>query len=156
MKYLFSVIFVYICFVQNSFASEITETDVRVFFDSYVNAANSYDDNYFTYYSDNPTIIRVVEKPDGNEVSVKVPFSRYKSETKKSSFLAKLRQYKNSYSNIKIFKLGKDYKVVAMRMPSTSDYKLPSHFIIGEDSNGNLKIKEESMNTRVQRFLKGA
>ena len=39
-------------------------------------------------------------------------------------------------------------------MPSTSDYKIPAHFIIGKDNNGNLKIKEESMNTKVQKFLK--
>ena len=40
-----------------------------------------------------------------------------------------------------------------MRMPSTSDYKIPAHFIVGKDINGNWKIKEESMNTKVQRFL---
>ena len=38
-------------------------------------------------------------------------------------------------------------------MPSTSDYKIPAEFVIGKDQNGNWKIKEESMNTRVQRFL---
>ena len=39
-------------------------------------------------------------------------------------------------------------------MPSTSDYKIPAHFIVGRDSFGNWKIKEESMNTKVQKFLK--
>lgn len=148
-------IFIYICFPQILFASEIKESDVSKFFNDYVSAANSYSQDYFDYYIDNPRIIRVVEKEDGSEVSVNVPFSRYKSEAKKSSFLAKLRNYKNNYSNIKIFKQGEDYKVVAMRMPTTSDYKLPAYFIIGEDINGDLKIKEESMNTRVQHFLKG-
>ena len=41
-----------------------------------------------------------------------------------------------------------------MRMPSTSDYKVPAYFIVGKDVNGQWKIKEESMNTRVQKFLK--
>lgn len=156
MNKLFYVFFSFVVFSFSVFASDMQESQVKSFFNEYVSAANSYSSDYFDYYIDNPRIIRVVEKPDGSEKSVVVPFSRYKSEVKKSSKLAKLRRYKNIYSNIKIFKQGDDYKVVAMRMPTTSDYKLPSHFVIGEDSNGNLKIKEESMNTKVQRFLNGA
>ena len=151
-KILCFIMFCFLCF-QWVYAKEIDKEEVQNFFNDYVNSANSYDENYFDYYSNNAKIIRVVEKSDGTEVSVNIPLDRYKSEVKKSSKLAKLRRYKNRYLNVKIFKHGNDYKVVAMRMPSTSDYQLPSHFIIGEDK-GQLKIKEESMNTRVQRFLK--
>ena len=139
-------------FNLNCFAGEIQ--DVQCFFNQYINAANSYDSSYFDYYSDNAKIVRVVEKPDGTKESVNIPLSRYKSEVKKSSKLARLRNYKNMYFNVKILPHGKDYKIVAMRMPSTSDYKIPAHFIVGKDCSGNWKIKEESMNTRVQKFLK--
>ncbi len=134
-----------------SFADDIE--DVENFFNEYVNAANSYSNDYFKYYSNNAKIVRVVEKPDGTEEAVNIPLERYKSEAKKSTKLMKLRKYKNKYFNIKITRQGKDYKVAALRMPSTSDYKIPAHFIIGKDTNGDWKIKEESMNTKVQRFL---
>ena len=127
--------------------------DVENFFNEYVSAANSYSNDYFKYYSNNAKIVRVVEKPDGTFEAVNIPLERYKSEAKKSTKLMKLRKYKNKYLNIKITRQGKDYKVAAMRMPSTSDYKVPAHFIIGKDNNGEWKIKEESMNTKVQRFL---
>ncbi len=127
--------------------------EVKKFFNNYVSAANSYNTNYFDYYSNNAKIVRVVEKPDGSTKSVDIPLSRYKSEAKKSVALAKLRKYKNKYLNIKISKHGKDYKISADRMPSTADYKIPAEFIIGKDEYGNWKIKEESLNTRVQLFL---
>lgn len=134
------------------FADESNE--VQQFFNNYVDAANNYDTEYFKYYSDNAKIIRVVEKPDGTTESVNIPLSRYKSEAGKSAMLAKLRHYKNVYHNIKVSKFGDDYKISAERMPSTSDYKVPAEFIIGKDKNGEWKIKQESMNTKVQRFLK--
>lgn len=151
--------FILICFVMilacaNVFADEIQ--DVQCFFNQYIDAANSYSTNYFDFYDDNAKIIRVVEKPDGSEESVDIPLSVYKNEAKKSTKLMKLRKYKNRYFNVEITKHGKDYKVAAMRMPSTSDYKIPAHFIIGKDCSGNWKIKEESMNTKVQKFLKNS
>ena len=154
MKNLLCVLVLFLCINMHSFADEIK--DVQCFFNEYVSAANSYSCDYFDYYTNNAKIIRVVEKPDGTEQAVNIPLERYKSEAKKTSKLAKLRNYKNKYFNVKIFPYGNDYKVVAMRMPSTSDYKIPAYFIIGKDCNGNWKIKEESMNTRVQKFLKNS
>lgn len=136
------------------FADEIQ--DVQCFFNQYIDAANNYSDDYFDYYSDNAKIVRVVEKPDGTMESVDIPLERYKTEAKKSSKIAKLRNYKNRYFNVRILPHGKDYKIVALRMPSTSDYKIPAHFIVGKDCTGSWKIKEESMNTKVQRFLKSS
>lgn len=151
MKYLYFATFLVFIMPLFGFANEIQ--DVQCFFNEYIEAANSYSSDYFKYYSDNARIIRVVEKPDGTEQTVNIPLDRYKSEAKKSTALMKLRKYKNRYFNVKITPYGKDYKVAAMRMPSTSDYKIPAHFIIGKDQNGEWKIKEESMNTKVQRFL---
>jgi len=154
MKNIICVLGVLLCSNLSCSADEIQ--DVQCFFNKYIDAANSYSSDYFTYYSDNAKIIRVVEKPDGTFKEVDIPLEAYKSEAKKSSKLAKLRNYKNRYFNVKITPHGKDYKVAAMRMPSTSDYKIPAHFIIGKDCKGEWKIKEESMNTKVQRFLKNS
>ncbi len=150
-KFIILTIILYV-YSLNCFADEIQ--DVRTFFNTYVDAANNYSEDYFNYYTNNAKILRIVEKPDGSQETVTIPIERYKSEAKKSTALMKLRQYKNRYFNIKITPHGKDYKVAAMRMPSTSDYKIPAYFIIGKDCNGNWKIKEESMNTRVQKFLR--
>ena len=140
--------------VVNSVAYCDDTKEVEKFFNSYVAAANSYDSNYFDYYAKDAKIIRVVEKNNGSKESVSVPLERYKCEAKRSTKLMKLRKYKNYYFNVKIFPHGKDYKIVALRMPSTSDYKIPAHFIVGKNSQGEWKIKEESMNTKVQTFLK--
>jgi hypothetical protein len=137
-----------------SFGDEIQE--VRCFFNKYVNSANSYSSDYFNFYIDNAKIIRIVEKPDGTVQRVDIPLDRYKKEAKNSTKLMRLRKYKNKYFNIQITKFGKDYKIAALRMPSTSNYKIPAHFIVGKDCFGNWKIKEESMNTKVQRFLKNS
>ena len=127
--------------------------DVQNFFNEYTEAGNSYSSDFFDYYSNNAKIIRIVEKPDGTYESVNIPLDKYKNEVKKSTILMKMRKYKNFYSNIKILPFGKDYKISALRQPSTSDYKVPAHFIVGKDTKGNWKIKEESMNTKVQEFL---
>lgn len=151
------IIFSFILFVSIplfSYADEIQ--DVQCFFNKYIEAANNYRSDYFDYYSPDAKIIRVVEKPDGTKESVDIPLEIYKQEAKKSSKFARLRNYKNHYFNIKILPFGRDYKVVAMRMPSTSDYKIPAYFVIGKDNCGEWKIKEESMNTRVQRFLRNS
>ncbi|MCD7779510.1 MAG: hypothetical protein LUH05_02420 [Candidatus Gastranaerophilales bacterium] len=152
MKKFFTVLFIALNLSLCAFADELQ--DVQCFFNQYIDAANSYSNDYFDYYSEDAKIVRVVEKPDGTKEAVNIPLSRYKEEAKKSTALMKLRKYKNRYLNVKIFPHGKDYKIVAMRMPSTSDYKIPAHFIVGKNDNGEWKIKEESMNTKVQKFLR--
>ncbi len=151
MKKILLVLFLVLLAGLVCYASEMQ--DVQCFFNKYVEAANSYDSNFFDFYSNNAKIVRVVEKPDGTFESVNIPLERYKSEVKKSTKLMKLRKYKNFYSNIRILPIGNDYKIAALRTPSTGDYKGSAHFIIGKDPNGNWKIKEESMNTPVLAFL---
>ena len=93
MKKVLLVLFLFIVSFLKSSANDIQ--DVQSFFNRYVEAANSYSCDYFDYYSNDAKIFRVVEKPDGSEQSVNIPLERYKSEAKKSSKLARLRQYKN-------------------------------------------------------------
>ena len=127
-------------------------TDVKTFFDKYVNAANAYEKNIPDYYLKNAKIVRVVHKKDGTKQSVVIPFDRYLSEMKKGEALAKATRYKNTYLDRKYDKIGADYKVSATRIPRNDKTGLPSHFIITKTQNG-WKIKEESMDTTVQSFL---
>ena len=80
MNKFFSVLFVALLFSLPVFSDDIK--DVECFFNEYVDAANSYSDNYFNYYTNNAKIVRVVEKPDGTVQAVDIPFERYKIEAK--------------------------------------------------------------------------
>ena len=80
----------------------------------------------------------------------------YTRQLKIGANLAKLNKYKNFYTDRKVTKVGNDYKITCQRQPSTSDYKLPAHFVIGTDANGNMKIKEEMMYTKQTAILRKA
>ncbi|MGN0015671.1 MAG: hypothetical protein ACI37T_09670 [Candidatus Gastranaerophilaceae bacterium] len=131
-----------------------TAEQVKAFFNSYISAANNFEENVFQkYYIKNPTIIRVVEKKDGTKQSVNVPLKIYLDEAAKGRKIGKIMGYKNNYTNISVTPNNGDFKVSATRNPSPGGH-YPAYFIIGEDNNGNLKIKVESMNTPRQEFLK--
>lgn len=137
-----------------SFA-EPSET-VATFFDRYVAAANSYDENIPSFYAPNAKIIRVVVKKDGTRESVVTDTGVYMKQLRMNSKLAKVRNYKNYYTDRVFTQVGDDYKITCKRQPSLSDYKLPAYFVIGKDASGNYKIKEESMDTYQTAILVGA
>ncbi len=151
-KKILLILCAFLCLQTFVFADE---TDVRNFFNSYVEAANSYSTNIPDYYLPNARIIRVVHKPDGTKVKVLFPMSAYTEQMKKSSGLAKLVRYSNRYENVKISPVGEDYKITATRIPMKDKVGLPFHFIVTETNDG-YKVKEESMDTKVQDFLKYA
>ncbi len=153
MKKLFITLFLF-CFFMFPVQAKKTEEEVRVFFDSYVSAANNFDKDLFQkYYISKPSIIRVVEKKDGTKESVNVPLQTYLDEGAKGRKIGRIMGYKNTYTNITVTPYEDDFKVSAVRNPSPGG-KYPAYFIIGEDNQGNLKIKVESMNTPRQEFLK--
>ena len=151
-KFLISLFLLFICSVPAN--AKATTEQVKAFFNSYVAAANNFEPDLFQkYYISNPKIIRVVEKKDGTTQSVNVPLKTYFEESTKGQKVGKLMGYKNNYSNITITPQGNDFKVSAIRLPSPGG-KYPAYFVIGEDGNGKLKIKVESMNTPRQEFLR--
>lgn len=153
MKKVLIFIFMFCLSVMPVF-SKATEEEVKAFFNSYVSAANNFDENLFQkFYVSNPTIIRVVEKKDGTMQSVNVPLNVYLDEGAKGRKVGKIMGYKNNYTNISVTPYKNDFKVSAIRNPSPGG-KYPAYFIIGEDNQGKLKIKVESMNTPRQEFLK--
>ncbi len=138
-------------FAQNVFADELQ--DVQDFFENYIKAANSYSKTVTDFYLPDAKIIRVVLKPEGDTQSVDFPMERYKKELKKGQPLARLAKYKNKYTDKKFEKLSSgDYKISAMRTPSGDKKALPFYFIVTKTDDG-WKVKEESMQTTVQKFL---
>lgn len=125
------------------------------FFSKYVNSANNYEEDIISYYTPDAKIIRIVMKPDGSTVTLNTNMKEYANQMRLGANLAKMKGYKNFYTSKKVTKVGEDFKVSALRQPSTSDYKIPAYFIIGEDAKGNLKIKEEMMYSKNQALLMG-
>lgn len=143
--------FLLLGFAAPSLAEEID--DVKAFFEDYIKAANSYSKSVINFYLPDAKIIRVVQKPDGTLESVNFPMERYTKELTKGVRLAKLSKYKNTYSNKTYKKLDNgDYKISAVRTPNRDKTGLPFHFIVTSTKDG-WKVKEESMQTTVQKFL---
>jgi len=136
------------------FADDTAE--VKAFFDKYVSMANTYDKGLIGLYQPNAKIIRVVIKKDGTTQAVPFPMSEYAKQLKIGEKTAKLVRYKNTYTSPTITKVANGYKIDTLRTPSREKYKIPAHFIVAKNSQGQWKIVEESMHTKVQDFLKYA
>ena len=130
--------------------------DAKAFFENYVQAANSYSPTIEQMYSPNAKIIRQVIKPDGSLVDVKTDTATYIKQMKIGQAGAKLRNYKNNYTNITVTKAGDGYKVSSLRQPSGESYKLKTYMIVKKQPNGKWQITEEMMQTKQQIFLKYA
>ena len=131
--------------------------DALNFFNNYVKAANSYSTEVGTMYSPSAKIIRQVVKPDGTLVDVTTDTATYLKQMRLGQAGAKLRGYKNTYTNISVTSLGNDtYKVSSLRQPSGETYKLKTYMIVKKQPNGKWLITEEMMQTKVQTFLKYA
>ncbi len=131
--------------------------DARAFFNSYVQAANSYSSTVANMYSPNAKIIRQVVKPDGTTANAYTDTATYVKQMRLSQAAAKVKKYKNYYSNITVTDLGNGkYKVSSLRQPTGETYKLKTYMILQRQNNGSFKIVEEMMQTKQQIFLKYA
>lgn len=158
MKKILSLLFVFAIFVMSgakAFADDAQ--DAMAFFQNYIKAANSYSPTITTMYSPNAKIIRQVVKPDGTTANAYTDTATYIKQMKIGQATAKMRQYKNNYSNITQTKVadGK-YKISALRQPSGENYKLKTYSVVQKQPNGKWLIVEEMMQTKVQLFLKYA
>ena len=156
MKKILSIVFALVITAGLAAHAATTPQEVLAFFNNYIEAANTYSEKVTDFYSPNAKIIRVVMKPDGTTASVTANTKQYFNQMRIGANLAKINKYKNFYTERKITKQGNDYKITCQRQPSTSDYKLPAHFVIGTDANGNMKIKEEMMYTKQTAILRKA
>ncbi len=157
MKRILSIIFLAGVFVMTglrAFADDAAEA--RAFFNSYVNAANSYSPTVAQMYSPSAKIIRQVVKPDGTLVNATTDTATYIKQMKLGQAGAKLRNYKNTYTNVTVAKQGNGYKISSLRQPSGESYKLKTYMIVTKQPNGKWLITEEMMQTKQQIFLKYA
>lgn len=155
MKRIFAFLFISLYFTTGIAFAE-NSAEALKFFRNYVNAANSYSNTLVDMYSPDAKIIRQVIKPDGEPVDIETDTATYIKQLRLGQKTAKLRRYKNTYSNIKTEKVPNGYKISALRQPSGEKYKLKSYMIITKQSDGEWKITEELMQTKVQLFLKYA
>jgi len=153
MKKIFLTLLAIMTMTSAVFASS-TKQEALNFFNTYVNAANNYNPAITTMYSPSARIIREVVKPDGTIVTRVTNTQRYISEMQKSQAIAKVRKYKNTYTNIKVEQTGTDtYKISSMRQPSGESYKLKAYSVVKKQPNGKWLIIEEMMQTKVQMLI---
>lgn len=154
MKKFLSILIVMLVTGLATFANDSQEA--LKFFNSYVSAANSYSPTVATMYSPNAKIIRQVVKPDGTLVNVNTDTATYVKQMRLGQAGAKLRGYKNTYTNVSVTPMGNgSYKISSLRQPSGENYKLKTYMIV-KKVNGSWKITEEMMQTKVQTFLRYA
>lgn len=126
------------------------------FFNNYVKEANSYSNAVADMYSPNAKIIRQVVKPDGGTANAYTDTATYVKQMKIAQAGAKVRGYKNFYSDVKVQDLGNgSYKISSLRQPIGETYKLKTYMII-KKINGKWLITEELMQTKQQIFLRYA
>ena len=133
------------------------KSDALKFFNNYVNAANTYSDSVTKMYSPTAKIIRQVVKPDGTTVDVNTDTATYIRQMKIAQAGAKIRNYKNFYSDVKVTKIANGKcKIASNRQPIGETYKLKTYMIVQKQPNKQWLIVEEMMQTKQQIFLKYA
>ena len=81
-------------------------------------------------YSPNAKIIRQVVKPNGQLVNVNTNTATYIKQMKIGQAGARMRGYKNTYTNVSVKSLGNgSYKVSSLRQPKGETYKLKTYII---------------------------
>lgn len=150
MKKLISILVIMFAFSTSVFAGD--KEDILAVFDKYVQAANTYSTSLPSYYTADAKIVRVVNKKQGGQKTIVIPFDRYLNELKSRAVLAKTVRYINRYENRKVAKVDNGYKLSATRLPRSDKEGLPCYFIFTKQGN-TWKIKEESLTTNVQTFL---
>ena len=155
MKNLLSILFTLTILALPTFADE--QQEALNFFNNYVESANNYSPIIVDMYSPDAKIIRQVIKPDGTTVDLTTDTATYIKQMKIGQAGAKLRNYKNHYTNITVSTISDNtYKVSSLRQPSGETYKLKTYMILKKQPNGKWLIIEELMQTKVQTLLKYA
>ena len=154
MKKLILLVFTILFTTTVVFADDLDTAKTK--FNSYVQAANTYNPSLLNYYSPNAKIIRQVVKPDGTTADAVTDMATYAKQMKISQGTAKLRNYKNKYKNVTAQKVANGIKVSALRQPMEDQYWLKVYQIWQKQPNGNWVIIEEMMQTKQQIFLRYA
>ena len=112
-----------------AFADE--KEEALAFFNNYVESANNYSSAIADMYSPSAKIIRQIIKPDGTTANASTDTATYIKQMKLGQAGAKLRKYKNTYTNINVLPQADGaYKVTSLRQPSGENYKLKTYMIV--------------------------
>ena len=157
MKKLLSILIMLTMFMMTGLQALANSAQEALnFFHSYVNAANTYSPTVATMYSPSAKIIRQVVKPNGQLVNVNTNTATYVKQMRIGQAGAKMRGYKNTYTDVKVTSLGNgSYKISSLRQPKGETYKLKTYMIV-KKINGKWQITEELMQTKEQIFLRYA
>ncbi len=153
-KLILAISFLFIATLCPALAGD--QEDALKFFNDYIEAANTYNPIIPSLYHKDAKIIRQVVKTDGTTANAYTDTDTYMKQLKLGQAGARLRKYKNTYTNIKAEKVNTGYKISSLRQPSGEDYKLKAYMIVTKQPDGKWLITEEMMQTKVQTFLKYA
>lgn len=154
MKKILLIIFAFFALPLSVFADD--KQEALDFFNNYVESANNYSPTVAEMYSPNAKIIRQVVKPDGTTANATTDTATYIKQMKIGQAGAKLRKYKNYYSDITVTPVSNGYKVSSLRQPSGETYKLKAYMVLQKQASGKWLIVEELMQTKEQIFLRYA
>ncbi len=155
MKKAFLTIFTVLFISLSVFADD--KQEALNAFNNYIQLANSYKTEVTNFYTPNAKIIRQVIKPDGTLVNVYTDSSTYVTQLKIGQAGAKLKNYKNNYTNVVVTPLGPGkVKISSVRHPSVDNDSLKVYMVFQKQPDGKWMIVEELMQTRQQIFLKYA
>ena len=154
MKKILLIIFAFFALPLSVFADD--KQEALDLFNNYVETANNYSPTVAEMYSPNAKIIRQVVKPDGTTANATTDTATYIKQMKIGQAGAKLRKYKNYYSDITVTPVSNGYKVSSLRQPSGETYKLKAYMVLQKQASGKWLIVEELMQTKEQIFLRYA
>ena len=154
MKKILLIIFAFFALPLSVFADD--KQEALDFFNNYVESANNYSPTVTEMYSPNAKIIRQIIKPDGTTANATTDTATYIKQMKIGQAGAKLRKYKNYYSDITVTPVSNGYKVSSLRQPSGETYKLKAYMVLQKQASGKWLIVEELMQTKEQIFLRYA
>ena len=132
-------------------AGVVTQTEARVFFDNYVALGEAYDVGLADLYADDAVIRSERRYPNGENRAMQLSGRQWKALIVSVMPLAKARQDRSTYSNLKVSVSGKRARISADRYSELKCYTDPGYYMVIErQSDGEYRIVEEYSQTRPQ------
>ncbi|MCB1937353.1 MAG: hypothetical protein KDF59_15605 [Nitrosomonas sp.] len=129
---------------------EANETPIE-FFQKIVNLARNFDNSAIQYYSDDAKIHAYRRYPHGLERSMEFTGTQWKQVMELVMPVAKTRNDRSSYSDVRVVKSGENYKIKATRYSELKCYTDTGYYLVIEpDGNGSFRVIEQYMETQPQ------
>ena len=142
MLVLLSVIFVAVASTEGS------ETIARQLFEQYVALGHAYDARLADLYADDAIIRNKRTYPTGEVRELTMPAARYKALIREAMPLAKARQDRNTFSNVRYTTEGARVRIRASRFSELKNYTSPISLLVGPSPTGPWLIYEEVSESR--------